>query len=121
MVYDVTNRRSFEHIETWLNEINLYSTNTDVVKLLVGNKVDKESMREVTKLEGQEFARSRAMFFIEASAKTTVGIQQTFTELVQKIMDVPELVRDSMNEKKPKLNIEQVDSQDNQAGGFCGC
>ena len=39
LVYDVTNRESFTKIENWLNELETYSTNHDVVKMLVGNKV----------------------------------------------------------------------------------
>ena len=38
-VYDVTNRESFGKIENWLNELETYSTNHDIVKMLVGNKV----------------------------------------------------------------------------------
>ncbi len=37
-VYDVTNRESFGKIENWLNELETYSTNHDIVKMLVGNK-----------------------------------------------------------------------------------
>ncbi len=40
-VYDVTRRQSFTSVEHWLNEVENYSTNPDVIKLLVGNKVDK--------------------------------------------------------------------------------
>lgn len=90
LVYDVTNRKSFEHLELWLGEIEMYTTNEDVVKLLVGNKIDRPD-REVSKEEGAEFARSKAMVFIECSAKTRLGIQQTFEELVQKILDTPSL------------------------------
>ena len=39
MVYDVTNRESFGKIENWLNELETYSTNHDLIKMLVGNKV----------------------------------------------------------------------------------
>ena len=38
-MYDVTNRDSFVRIENWLAELDTYSTNTDIVKMLVGNKV----------------------------------------------------------------------------------
>lgn len=40
-VYDVTNRESFDHIGSWLSEVDIYSTHADVTKLLVGNKIDK--------------------------------------------------------------------------------
>lgn len=41
LVYDVTRRDSFNNLEVWLNEIEMYTTNPDVIKLLVGNKIDK--------------------------------------------------------------------------------
>ena len=39
LVYDVTNRETFAKIENWLAELETYSTNHDIVKMLVGNKV----------------------------------------------------------------------------------
>jgi small GTP-binding protein len=41
LVYDVTNRPSFDSISMWLREVETYSTSRDTVKLLVGNKIDK--------------------------------------------------------------------------------
>jgi hypothetical protein len=41
-VYDVTRRDTFTNLsEIWAKEIDLYSTNQDCIKMLVGNKVDK--------------------------------------------------------------------------------
>ncbi len=45
-VYDVTNRESFGKIENWLNELETYSTNHDIVKMLVGNKVRRRIIIE---------------------------------------------------------------------------
>lgn len=43
-VYDVTRRETFTNLsEIWAKEIELYSTNQDCIKMLVGNKVDKVS------------------------------------------------------------------------------
>lgn len=76
-VYDVTRRSTFEAINHWLEEVDQHTTNPDVILLLVGNQVDK-SPREVTREEGLAFAKKKQMLFIECSAKTKVGIQQTF-------------------------------------------
>ena len=46
LVYDVTNRESFQKIDNWLNELETYSTNHDLIKMLVGNKVCVEFMEE---------------------------------------------------------------------------
>lgn len=41
LVYDVTKRSTFAKLDMWLNELETYSTRTDIVKMLVGNKIDK--------------------------------------------------------------------------------
>jgi Ras-related protein Rab-18 len=53
--------------------------------MLVGNKVDKESERAVTKKEGIEFAREYGCLFLECSAKAKVNVEQCFEELVLKV------------------------------------
>ncbi|KAL5053263.1 hypothetical protein RYX36_033945 [Vicia faba] len=93
MVYDVTRRETFTDLsEVWAKEIDLYSTNQDCMKMLVGNKVDKEEDRVVSKKEGIDFAREYGCLFTECSAKTRTNVQQCFEELVLKILDTPSLV-----------------------------
>ena len=43
LVYDTSNRDSFNKLEEWLNEVEVYSTKRDIIKMLVGNKIDKVS------------------------------------------------------------------------------
>ena len=62
----------------------------EVVKLLVGNKIDQT--RTVARDTADEWARTRGMLFMEASAKTKEGIAQVFNEVVQKILDNPTLL-----------------------------
>ena len=40
-MYDVSSQESFEGLEVWLNELDTYTTKKDLVKMLVGNKIDK--------------------------------------------------------------------------------
>lgn len=42
-VYDVTKRETFTKLENWLNELETYTTRNDLVKMLVGNKIDRVS------------------------------------------------------------------------------
>eukprot|EP01119_Soliformovum_irregulare_P013081 TRINITY_DN3455_c0_g1_i1.p2 TRINITY_DN3455_c0_g1~~TRINITY_DN3455_c0_g1_i1.p2 ORF type:complete len:203 (-),score=31.29 TRINITY_DN3455_c0_g1_i1:55-663(-) len=113
-VYDVTNRASFNAIEHWLEEIQTNCTNGDVVTLLVGNKIDMPN-REVTREEAAKFARQKAMLFIECSAKTKLGVEQTFEELVQKILDTPNLWDD-----KPR-SVLVPDTTENPQPPQCYC
>lgn len=41
LVYDVSNRATFVKLETWLNELDTFSTKQNIVKMIVGNKIDK--------------------------------------------------------------------------------
>ena len=47
-MYDVTQRDSFASLEMWLTELDTYATKKDLVKMLVGNKIDKVSKHAYT-------------------------------------------------------------------------
>jgi hypothetical protein len=42
----------------------------------------------VSRKEAEDWARSKGMLFVESSAKTRIGIQQVFNEVVQKVSSV---------------------------------
>ena len=78
-------------IENWLNELKTYSTNHDLIKMLVGNKCDMLDKRVVKKEEGMKCALKHHMMFIETSAKTCEGVACAYEELVEKIIQTPDL------------------------------
>ncbi|XP_011495864.1 PREDICTED: ras-related protein Rab-18-B [Ceratosolen solmsi marchali] len=90
LVYDVTDRSTFTKLEMWLNELYTYCNKTDIVKMVVGNKIDLPD-RQVSTAEGLQFARRHQTLYIESSAKTADGIKCCFEELVQKIIQTPGL------------------------------
>ncbi|XP_020649726.1 ras-related protein Rab-18-B [Pogona vitticeps] len=89
LVYDVTRRETFLALDSWLEELEMY-TKKNVVKMLVGNKID-EPDREVERREGLLFAQKHSMLFVEASAKMRDGVQEAFEEVVVRILQTPEL------------------------------
>ena len=52
IVYDITNRESFTHVETWMSEA-LEIAGSNIVLMLVGTHTDKENERKVTREEGK--------------------------------------------------------------------
>jgi GTPase SAR1 family protein len=74
-VYDITDRESFDNVKQWLNEIDRYACE-NVNKLLVGNKCDLESKRQVDFEEAKAFADERGIPFLETSAKNATNVEK---------------------------------------------
>ncbi|KAL4166351.1 hypothetical protein KRP22_013613 [Phytophthora ramorum] len=71
LVYDVSDRRSFDNVGYWMNNIRQYSAPSQMpAMLLVGNKIDLPN-RVVSLEEGQAAASQYDCRFIETSAKTS--------------------------------------------------
>jgi len=78
LVYDITRRDTFNHLTTWLEDARQHS-NSNMVIMLIGNKSDLESRREVKKEEGEAFAREHGLIFMETSAKTAKPLPLHFS------------------------------------------
>ena len=98
MVYDITDRESFENLNSWLIEIEK-NANKNVFKILIGNKCDLEDKRKVTFQEGKDFADSNGMKFLETSAKTATKVEEAFQQLTNEIIN-SSISKDKILDKK---------------------
>ena len=113
-VYDVTSRESFENArETWRKEVEMYGTIANSVKIVIGNKIDKEDERTVAREEGVAFAKEYGCLFLECSAKTKVRVAEAFDELVKGILDAPGLLVDEIDDGV------KLGAYADRAGGGC--
>ncbi|XP_076915350.1 ras-related protein RABC2a-like [Bidens hawaiensis] len=120
LVYDVTRRETFTNLsEIWAKEVDLYSTNQDCVKMLVGNKVDKDSERFVSKEEGVALAKELGCLFLECSARTQENVHQCFEELAVKIMEVPSLLEEGSTVVKRSIMKQKPEHQARTPNGCC--
>ena len=80
IVYSIDNDESFNHLEFWLNELR-NKGNPDINIFLIGNKVDLEDNRKVTKEEAIDFVdNNKIKLFLETSAKTGFKAKNIFIE-----------------------------------------
>jgi len=84
VVYDVTETESFNNIKQWLHEIDRYACE-GVNRLLVGNKCDLTTKRQVEYDTAKEFADSLSVPFMETSAKSATNVEQAFVTMAAEI------------------------------------
>ncbi|KAJ3433948.1 ras-related protein rab-4a [Anaeramoeba flamelloides] len=119
LVYDVSRRKSFNQLTTWLNDAqNL--TNPNSLILLIGNKIDLEE-RVVTREEAEEFAQENNLLYTETSAKTGENVNDAFMDMTKKVY---KLVKEGKLKLTTTETINETDLQsDNKpkkdSGGCC--
>jgi Ras-related protein Rab-1A len=80
VVYDITDRESFNRVQQWMNDIDVHAS-LGVCRLLVGNKADLSQKREIKEEEGASLAHSYGIPFIETSAKDTCNVETLFRKM----------------------------------------
>ena len=82
IVYDVTDRETFENVRQWMHEIDRFA-NDNVCKVLVGNKCDLDDKRKVSKEEGEELAKHYGIPYLETSAKSNICVEDSFSTMAR--------------------------------------
>ena len=79
LVYDITNKKTFSKIEEWSNILERNNKNYSAV--LVGNKMDLESERQVSTNEGLTLANKLNIEFFETSCLTNQNIEEMMNKI----------------------------------------
>jgi Ras-related protein Rab-1A len=82
VMYDITNRESFDNLPQWFDEIDRYA-NDNISKILVGNKSDLLSDRTISYNEAKEYADIMGIQYIESSVENNYNIEQIFLSLTK--------------------------------------
>jgi GTPase SAR1 family protein len=84
-VFDVTDPTSLKDVSYWLEEIERHG-NTHCATVLIGNKTDLHSKRQVSEDEGLEFANKNKLDYIECSALNATNIDLVFETIAKKVL-----------------------------------
>ena len=85
IVYDISNLETFEKLDYWIEQIKTNSQEKTKM-ILFGNKSDLEDQRQVSKLEGEEYAKKNNIHFFEVSAKEGTMINEAFEYFVKEVL-----------------------------------
>ena len=109
IVFDVTNKKSFDDLKIWIESINLQSKLTEDLEnmpiIIIGNKIDMPN-RVISKETATNFAKEQNFDYYETSAKTGEGVENAIKELVKKVMSYI----DKKN-KRDNLKLNQSDKK----------
>lgn len=79
LVYDITNKWSFDGIDRWIKEIDEHAPG--VPKILVGNRLHLAYKRQVSEGEAEAYAVKNEMAFFEVSPLCDFNVTESFAEL----------------------------------------
>ena len=88
LIYDITSRESFEALNNWADEIKEKSKSDEARPIiLIGNKLDLEKNRCISKEEGENFAKNNCggINFYETSCKTGENVENAINDLVSQV------------------------------------
>ena len=91
MVFDVTNRDSFENLDAWLAEAAKFGASPrEQCFVVCANKADiTGKKRVVSDEEGKKYASNRGLIYFETSAKDGMNVMEMFeylfTAIVRKV------------------------------------
>ena len=119
LIYDVTNKKSFERIGYWLNELKENNQINEIYSCLVGNKIDLEG-RVISKEEGQKFALDNDIKYFEVSAKTGDGIIELFNDITKgSIEKIFKANKDDNEDKKQIFDFLDTKNYKKRKKGCC--
>ena len=92
-VFEITNRESLNKLDFWINLTN-ENCESNVINFLVGNKIDLEDKRKVTKEEAENFAQKYNLIYLETSAKNNNNVDKLFEYFTYKLINYYENNKD---------------------------
>lgn len=117
IVFDVTDRESFEHVRQWKGEVDRYA-GENVNVLLVGNKRDLAPKRAVTYEEAQNLASSYGIRYVETSAKESTNVEQAFELMASEIKMKVQVQASQTRPQEPTADLSSAKSVRDK--GCCG-
>ena len=119
LVFDVTNSETFDNLKFWLDSLknNLGENNSFLPVVINGNKIDIDD-RDISKDDANKFAQENNYKYFETSAKSGVGVDELFREIVNQILENKEKT-DEVKEERKSIKINESKGNNQKKKGCC--
>ncbi|CAI5464659.1 unnamed protein product [Closterium sp. Yama58-4] len=118
LVYDITDKSSFDNVRGWINSIEEHSTR-GVRVVVVGNKADMESRRVISKEQGQQLAHEFNVNFLETSAKADINVEEAFQCIAKEGKQLYDRMHSQQREGSTPINLQQTSTPDVAVSTCC--
>ena len=104
LVFSVIDRKTFEEIDEFYEQILRVKDADSIPMVLVANKADLESERVIMTEEARNYAKNKSIGYVEASALKRKNVDEAFQELVRHVRnaDKNNLIDSDQQQKKKK-------------------
>jgi Ras-related protein Rab-11A len=119
VVFDLTRRESFEHVDEWISSIRSTVDDSDIPLLLLANKKDLKEARVVDPQLVEALAKEHNIPYYEVSALTGENIEESLTEFAKGIYQQKQKKRESTTDALVLSESVREESEAKKEGGCC--
>ena len=124
LFFDVVNKSTFESLNNYIEKIKEINDSNEII--LLGNKIDENDKREISKKEAKEFAEEKNIKYIECSCKNKINIREVFNEIIFMSYEKFKEKGDNNESGSENLNLSNLDgnnekNEENDKRSSCPC
>lgn len=119
IVYDITNRRSFDEIEKYYIPKLKEKCKKNIATVLLGNKKDMEDKRKVSLEEGDDLAKKYNFIFKEASCFENINVFDVFQTIIENTFYEKRKNSNNQDEDSISLSIDRHVKLNRRKTGCC--
>ena len=124
LFFDVVNKSTFESLNNYIEKIKEINDSNEII--LLGNKIDENDKREISKKEAKEFAEEKNIKYIECSCKNKINIREVFNEIIFMSYEKFKEKGDNNESGSENLNLSNLDgnnekNEENDKKSGCPC
>jgi len=115
LMYDITNKESFEKIPNYINEIK-ENCPKDIIIMIIGSKCDDGTNRKISENDGKNIAVQNNCLFCEVSSKNGLNVALTFENLAFSMLEKYNEMKDKEDKVQRKkerksFGLEEVEKK----------
>ena len=117
LVYDVTKEDTFTSLKDWIDSLKSNLGENSLPIVIDGNKIDLDD-RDISTEVAKKFAQENNFKYFETSAKSGIGVDELFREIVNQILEKKDNTEDTKEERK-SMKLQNDKGNNQKKKGCC--